>query len=672
MSQLDLDTQRAIDELIEAMLTYFPRLLGIDDIIPNCEVTDNDPEGVGTTTLPRTIRVRVNQYQQFATYRGFPDGVLTGDYLTVVHIAQGDTYEVLGAGGSTGSISGGGGVSTPPHFSSEEILLNLTFDHLKFSHDEDGEVGFTHRYYFLTSRRDRCWIWPTSADYDSRGPNLTMPSLWRFRRAWRASRACENLVTNPSFEVDTAGWASALSTINRTMEWAHSQVWSLDVIATAQFGGVSCTLVAPGAGTYSSSIWMKAESSTIRFVLYNATLASTLGTVYHPGDGQWHRLVVNSGTIGAGENLAIWVQDTAAGSWTHFQVDAAQIEFTAYHTPYCDGDLGDGQAWSGTNHATSSTRSRGYISLVDQVNTISQNDSFAVRCVVQAPYDSDFAYWPYDPSPIWDARGASDNNRITLRYNATTDQFNVFINGAVLLQSSTQTFTEGEWFDIIIKFNFGLYDAFELWINGVQEDTFGSLYGLSAPTLTDWQLGADITTAGREAGWVFAEYTVYESDSLLTETLIEQLYLTGPTIDPDSVLEERIMPPAFWDHLITDQGPGGSDTSWIELPAGERFILAGEWGTGWWLFEINADSASEPNDAEIKIQYYDEINAAWRDVPGSLIVITASAMQRYLSYPLSVIRSMHEFRIVRRHPSEIVTSVYKARIFNSYGGDATL
>ena len=37
-------------------------------------------------------------------------------------------------------------------------------------------------------------------------------------------------------------------------------------------------------------------------------------------------------------------------------LDALQIEYKPYATPYADGDMGEGYAWTGTAHASTSTR----------------------------------------------------------------------------------------------------------------------------------------------------------------------------------------------------------------------------------------------------------------------------------------------------------------------------
>ena len=46
----------------------------------------------------------------------------------------------------------------------------------------------------------------------------------------------------------------------------------------------------------------------------------------------------------------------AGTSGKFFYIDGAQCEAKAYPTPYCDGSLGTGHAWTGTAHASTSTR----------------------------------------------------------------------------------------------------------------------------------------------------------------------------------------------------------------------------------------------------------------------------------------------------------------------------
>lgn len=69
-----------------------------------------------------------------------------------------------------------------------------------------------------------------------------------------------------------------------------------------------------------------------------------------------------------------------------FVLDAVQLEQKAYATSYCDGSLGTGYAWSGTAHASSSTRTKCDIS-VTKISHIN-SDRGAVALRFTRDYDS--------------------------------------------------------------------------------------------------------------------------------------------------------------------------------------------------------------------------------------------------------------------------------------------
>jgi len=103
----NLETKQAIDTLTQIMLDELPIQLGIDEIIPGCEVISADTYGVGLGVLPRYITVALggNEYVM-VLYRGGVT-VTVGAFVTVLHYRNGDLYEVLGAGGATGFIVSG-------------------------------------------------------------------------------------------------------------------------------------------------------------------------------------------------------------------------------------------------------------------------------------------------------------------------------------------------------------------------------------------------------------------------------------------------------------------------------------------------------------------------------------------------------------------------------------
>lgn len=96
----DLQTQREVAELWDTMMRELVYQLGVDEIIPSCEIVNMDPYATGT--YPRYIKVLINRYHQDVTYRGGA-GVGVGDYVHVIHLRKGDRYEVLMAGGAAGT-----------------------------------------------------------------------------------------------------------------------------------------------------------------------------------------------------------------------------------------------------------------------------------------------------------------------------------------------------------------------------------------------------------------------------------------------------------------------------------------------------------------------------------------------------------------------------------------
>lgn len=98
-------TKKEIDWLIEDLFSVTPEVLGIDETITGCIVINLDPYGVGPGTLPRYILVSLRGgYHQDVFYRGGLPDMAPGDSLTVIHVREGNRYEVLGPGGATGVI----------------------------------------------------------------------------------------------------------------------------------------------------------------------------------------------------------------------------------------------------------------------------------------------------------------------------------------------------------------------------------------------------------------------------------------------------------------------------------------------------------------------------------------------------------------------------------------
>jgi len=101
----NLETKQSIDNLTQTLLDQLPAQLGIDEIIPGCEVIDDNPDG-DAPALPRYITVSLGGNEHVPVlYRGSIT-VTIGMFVTVLHYRNGELYEVLGAGGAAGFVAG--------------------------------------------------------------------------------------------------------------------------------------------------------------------------------------------------------------------------------------------------------------------------------------------------------------------------------------------------------------------------------------------------------------------------------------------------------------------------------------------------------------------------------------------------------------------------------------
>lgn len=155
------------------------------------------------------------------------------------------------------------------------------------------------------------------------------------------NEATTNLVINPSF-------GTTLST-----------GWGTDggaIVATGGHYGAAC--LNAGTYTYQSITVSNTTVYTLSFYCKGAySLVMDHGdTVGHDyigtattGDDGWGRVVLTFTTQGT--SLVMYFYSPAGQRY-----DAIQLEQKAYVTPYCDGSLGGGDAWTGTAHASTSTR----------------------------------------------------------------------------------------------------------------------------------------------------------------------------------------------------------------------------------------------------------------------------------------------------------------------------
>lgn len=102
----DVRTQEAIHSFVETLLSRIGEIVGVDETIPGCEVVATDP--YAAAIIPRLVRVALRGsattgYNVDVWYRG-GFSINVGDFVTVIHMRDGNRYEIIGPGGPTGFV----------------------------------------------------------------------------------------------------------------------------------------------------------------------------------------------------------------------------------------------------------------------------------------------------------------------------------------------------------------------------------------------------------------------------------------------------------------------------------------------------------------------------------------------------------------------------------------
>ena len=194
----------------------------------------------------------------------------------------------------------------------------------------------------------------------------------KFLKAVQMAEATTNLVTNPSFETNTTGWSIFNDTggnlaVSRVADDSKFGVYSAKLTSTTINNSQFYTAVSGGfvSGTsYSGSVWMRAASSenVVVRLRRNGPSYETYVSQTFAVTTEWQRFTL-SFTAAATVTGRISIEPQSSGT---VYVDGVQVEALAYATPYCDGSLGgysasgvydgSGHSWSGTAHASTSSR----------------------------------------------------------------------------------------------------------------------------------------------------------------------------------------------------------------------------------------------------------------------------------------------------------------------------
>lgn len=395
----------------------------------------------------------------------------------------------------------------------------------------------------LFGRTDGLALWNAYSEIDTaqwvstRGQAMTLSGAfhqeagrWVNSRALVVEEATTNIITNPSFETNTTGWSSSWGdTVTQSTDQARYGVYSLKIDGDGATAGTGVRYDASvsAATTYTFSAWiyvpsdfdggdpelrcydgagfgsLLASSSTIterdRWVRRDVTATPTLTTL---------RVIIFSPT-GAANNA--------------FYADGAQIEAKGYATTYCDGSLGNGYSWSGTAHASTSTRTATNPTLDDYAGLISGNDTFSIACWARMPYDYD-ATWPGGVTTHYFWR-LTTSDTMSIDYDSSNERFDVVYKGAEVINGGAQTFSAGEWIHSVLTVDC-TNNLITHYVNGVEDGQYTT--AITNATFATWDIG-QIGNSFHSGMW-FDEYAVF--DTALTANEAAELYHFGrPLID---------------------------------------------------------------------------------------------------------------------------------------------
>jgi hypothetical protein len=283
--------------------------------------------------------------------------------------------------------------------------------------------------------------------------------------AVQIAEATKNWVHNPSFEVNvTDFWTAANVTAcqvadarvgNNCVQITGNDVSSdnhLNVTYTGSFA--ACTQITISGWCKVDSDFTPSDGRGLTITAYDGNGVDYAG---HSSDQ------IDTSQVGVWQFLSVSWQ--LRDDHTHFLLrlylgeqdptkycywDGIQVEAKSYYTPYCDGSLGEGHAWAGTAHNSTSTRGE---SILVNDHPVGAVDTLTVAWWYNAyskdNQDSDNNNMLNISSGTQDAGGRIFISRNIANASATayTPYFGFIRTGCVLVPMPTSgcVIPEGEW-----------------------------------------------------------------------------------------------------------------------------------------------------------------------------------------------------------------------------------
>jgi len=213
------------------------------------------------------------------------------------------------------------------------------------------------------------------------------------RLALFTEEATTNLLTNPRIDSTMTGWTDlgflGGGTATRTTNIAYigqASIVSQRTTSTGYIGFYQSDSVSVVVGqSYTASGYFQSPDGvpvTLRMQWRDASFAVISTNSVTVTSTSWQRGVITAVAPSSAATVQLTVYHEANGTVGHkFYATCLQIEQKAYATTYCDGSLGTGYAWSGTAHASASTRIVGMVTMPVSEAPITLDGGFFVKAM---------------------------------------------------------------------------------------------------------------------------------------------------------------------------------------------------------------------------------------------------------------------------------------------------
>jgi hypothetical protein len=170
----------------------------------------------------------------------------------------------------------------------------------------------------------------------------------------------ENLITNPSFELNTnTGWSGITNSVIVTSVQNYKGIYSGSYTpASGVNDGMYYGFTSPSSEVYGGQAYFLGVLNVPYKIWFGTTGGALVGSATtFTGTGEWQKVFV-SATLSSGTSYRLYITKNSSSSTTIYYVDGAMVYVSDTEMTYIDGDEDDCY-WTGTAHA-SVTRSEGY------------------------------------------------------------------------------------------------------------------------------------------------------------------------------------------------------------------------------------------------------------------------------------------------------------------------